>query len=239
MTFRYAGLEPVGVSAANVTVNGVDNPLFQNQDLIKVSAGGGGTVLVQIRDPTDTSNLAESQSITIAPLTSLTINGGAGADTVRFTSSVNLGAASLTVHAESIVLDPGITLTAGDILLDASASLGTLGTPDTGLAPTVNASIDDNGANIIGHDITFHAGATLISSITNSCRSFRSSRSSPVLPPRSRYAGTRRSRLRATSSRTRSRRSIRPRSRMQCRRGRRGRPRQPGDQQHRAEPSLR
>src|SRR5581483_10409644 len=114
--FRYAGLEPIDISAANVTFNGADvtgSTEAGDKDLIKVSPGSSGSIQIQDRDPTDTFDLAEVHTFTISGTSSVTINGGHDTDTVRFTGDYNVPNSNLTVNAEHIKVDPGVTIDVG------------------------------------------------------------------------------------------------------------------------------
>ena len=137
-TIRYTGLEPVDISAANVVFNGADiggNTETLDKDLIKVGPGSSGTIQILDRDPTDTTDLAEAHTFTIAGTSSLTINGGLGTDTVEFTGDYLVPNSSLTVNAEHIKVDPGVTINVGT---------------SSGNDITFNAVYKDNGLSLLG-----------------------------------------------------------------------------------------
>ncbi|MGH8663839.1 MAG: beta strand repeat-containing protein, partial [Burkholderiales bacterium] len=97
----------------------------------------------------------------------LIVNGEAGKDEVTITGSIGLSGNPLTINAETINVDPGVTVTAGDIALNALATVGSLATPDTLPLANVAAAIDIDGASLTGDDIALTATASLVSDLTN------------------------------------------------------------------------
>src|SRR6266496_1826707 len=70
---HYAGLEPISISAGNVTINGADlsgtTTEIGDKDLFKVSMNGAGTSIeVKDFDPTGTFELTESHSVSLSGL---------------------------------------------------------------------------------------------------------------------------------------------------------------------------
>src|SRR5262245_56359528 len=111
----------------------------------------------------DTDRL-EIQALTLNA--ALIVNGEAGKDAVTVTGNMNLSGKSLIVNAEQIAINPGVTVMANDIALNAIATLGSAGTPDNLPLATAAALITVNGA-LSGHDVTLTAATTYISSLTN------------------------------------------------------------------------
>ncbi|HEX4526420.1 MAG TPA: hypothetical protein VH108_06715, partial [Gaiellaceae bacterium] len=158
--FKYAGLEPVSIGGpGNFTYNGADvgfsslhlNKEVLDKDLIVVQPDPGSpTTKIQIRDCVFTGcdgilpDQAESTSFTISGTTSLTINGGLGIDTVQFKGNYIVPNSDLTVNAEQIKVDPGVSI-----------CLGNLGSECTS-APTSHGNLNfnavdkDNGLSILG-----------------------------------------------------------------------------------------
>ena len=79
--------------------------------------------------------LAELSYFVIAGTTSVTINGGLGTDTVELTGSYLVPGSSLTVNAEHIKVDSGVTI-------DVGAAAGN--------DITLNAVYKDNGVSALG-----------------------------------------------------------------------------------------
>ena len=174
-TITYAGLEPVDLTASSVTVNGRDSSGDLKKDLMKVSLSGP-QIVIDDYDPTGTVNLdtlalSEHQVFTIAGTTSVTINGGAGIDTVEFLAAdYELSGISLTVNAETIKVDDGTTLNlgAGDLAFNAALvddGFSLLGITTTGLPD--DATIDLNNATIVAHNVSLTASSgTLKTSVS-------------------------------------------------------------------------
>jgi hypothetical protein len=154
--FRYAGLEPIDITATNVTFNGADigfNSLHTNKelldkDLIKVGADPSDSTKIQIGnfDPTGTVPLPTSEThfFTISGTQNVTINGGLGVDTVEFIGDYLVPNSNLTVNAEQIKVDPGVSIclgNAGDPCNLVPASNGDI---------TFNAVDKDNGISVFG-----------------------------------------------------------------------------------------
>ncbi|MFL6035275.1 MAG: beta strand repeat-containing protein, partial [Gaiellaceae bacterium] len=123
---HYAGLEPISISAGNVTIHGADlsgtTTEIGDKDLFKISMNGAGTSIeVKDFDPTGTFELSESHSVSLSGLSTLTINGGLGGDTVQFTGNVTAPGVTLNVNAETIKVDANVKIDvgSGDINLSA------------------------------------------------------------------------------------------------------------------------
>ena len=155
----YAGLEPVSISAPNVTINGSDfgfNALSSNRevldkDLIKIGPGSTpGTIEVGDFDPTGTVNygttfpLSETHNFTISGVQNVTINGGLGVDTVQFIGDYLVPNSNLTVIAEHIKVDPGVSICLGDTADPCHVA------PTSNGALNFNAVDKDNGLSILG-----------------------------------------------------------------------------------------
>src|SRR5689334_474115 len=97
----------------------------------------------------------------------LIVNGQAGKDEVTITGSMNLSGNPLNINAEQIKVNPGVQIDAGNINLNAIATQGSLGTPDTLPIANVAAGVTVNGATLNGNDITLTANAGLVSNVTN------------------------------------------------------------------------
>ena len=138
----YAGLEPIDVSGTDIVYNGADlggSTEFGDKDLIQVSPGAAaGTI--KIRDCVITGcdgilpDQAEVHTFTTAGTHSLTINGGLGGDTVEFTGDYVVAGSSLTVNAEHIKVDSGVTINVGTA---------------TGNDINFNAVFKDNGLSLL------------------------------------------------------------------------------------------
>ena len=159
----YSGLEPVDISATDVVFNGADlragAPRSRDKDLIKVGPGASGSVQILDRDPTDTTDLAEAHSFTISGTNSLTINGGLGTDTVEFTGDYLVPNSSLTVNAEHIKVDSGVTINVGtgDIKFNAvykDNGISLLGITTTIPVLGVDGLVDIDGATITGKTVS-------------------------------------------------------------------------------------
>ncbi|HTZ05978.1 MAG TPA: carbohydrate-binding protein, partial [Gaiellaceae bacterium] len=171
-TIAYAGLEPVHLSGASVTINGSDLTLG---DLMKVGPGSTpGTIEIDNFDSILTSlPLGEITTFTIAGTSSVTINGGDGGDTVEFIGNYQVPSSSLTVNAETIKVDSGVTIDVGsgvghDITFNA-ISKGN-GKSFVGLTSTllgVGASIDVDGATLNANNVDFEAVSGTLSTTVN------------------------------------------------------------------------
>src|SRR5262249_28063565 len=141
----YDGLEPVNVSAPILVINGADlggTTEVLDKDVLKVGACPNqdsslpfsspacpaGSIFVQnYEGPFALATIAEVHYFQIAGTTSVTINGGLGTDTVEFISDYIVPGSNLTVNAETIKVDAGVTVNVGT---------GSL---------TFNATTNDNG----------------------------------------------------------------------------------------------
>ena len=161
MLITYAGLEPITMSGTtSVVVDG-----SSSGDNLAVDLDGSN---IRVRTTTGT---AESVSFGV-PTVSLTINGGDGNDSVTFEESLSMPGADLTVNAETITVNSGVTITADDITFNASATdAGLLGgwvnelyeltfADDVVLADS-DAKIDLTGATLDGNNIALNATASL------------------------------------------------------------------------------
>ena len=169
VTIAYAGLEPVNATASSVTINGSDLTLG---DLMKVGPGGvAGTIEVHNFDSILTgTEIAEYTYFTISGTTAVTINGGDGGDTVEFTGNYAVPNSNLTVNAETIKVDSGVTIDVGtgDIAFNATSKGN--GKSLVGLTSTllgVDASIDVDGATLNAHNVDFEAVAGTLSTTVN------------------------------------------------------------------------
>ncbi|MBI84598.1 MAG: hypothetical protein CMJ81_15505, partial [Planctomycetaceae bacterium] len=97
----------------------------------------------------------------------LIVNGQGGRDEVTISGNMDLAGNPLSVNAEQITVNPGVTVTAGAINLNAVATLGTAITPDAFPVATVDAAVNINGADLVGSDILLTANTTLFSDVTN------------------------------------------------------------------------
>ena len=128
---EYDGLEPIVTpSAGNVEFNGTTG-----DDTIRVTSSGGQITI---------SGAGETTSFAI-PTVSLTINGGAGADTVTLASDLLLPGANLTVLAETITVSGGVTVSTRQVApggdLETALSTGPSGNIVlTGISVTVSRS---------------------------------------------------------------------------------------------------
>ena len=121
-----------------------------DKDIIQVQPDQSDSTKIQIRDCLITGcgnpifDQAEVTTFTITGTQSLTINGGLGIDTVHFTGNYLVPNSNLTVNAERIKVDPGVS-----ICLGAAAD-------PCNLAPTSKGDINfnavdkDNGLSILG-----------------------------------------------------------------------------------------
>ncbi len=167
----YAGLEPVTMSGATLVYNGADlggSTEVGDKDLIQVSPGASGTI--QIRDCliTGCSGLpdqAEIHTFTVSGTTSLTINGGLGGDTVEFTGDYLVPGSTLTVNAEHIKVDSGVTINVGTAVgndINFNAVFKDNGLSLLGLTTTIpglgdDALVDINNASLTGNKLNLTA----------------------------------------------------------------------------------
>ena len=118
------------------------------------------------------------QAVTLAA--DLIVNGQGGDDVV-----------TITGNAERITVDPGVTINADNILLNAVATVGGVVTPDTFPLANVAAAVNVDGASLSGASVTLSATATLVSSIGSPLPTCRSRRCWPTSRRRSRSRATR------------------------------------------------
>lgn len=161
----YAGLEPVDISAASVTINGADQSLLNEADFLKVTPKAAGEVQVQFRDPFDLIDIAELHWFTVAGTTDVTINGGDGRDIVRFEGTVHLGSASLTVNAEEIQVGGAVTTTGNVTLAAADTVSGGVGSGVTGCIVKALFSLITGGPGAGDGDIS----TTLVDNLGTHC----------------------------------------------------------------------
>ena len=130
VNLRYAGMEPFGVlQATNITVNGAadaaSSPVPQGDKFVispytdassptAACQTAGNCVRIDNFDGlTGLVPIAEFTYFVIAGTSSLTINGGAGSDKVEFKGDYLVTNSALTVNAESIKVDAGVTINVG------------------------------------------------------------------------------------------------------------------------------
>ncbi len=163
----YTGLEPVSLNFPDVVYNGADTGGSQqllDKDLIQVGPGASaGQIEIQDFDPTGTFPQAESTTFDVSSITSLTINGGRGTDTVEFTGNYVTPGASLTVNAETIKVDPGVTVDVGSSNINFNAviaddGLDSHGVDTTLLGDTASIAVGDSSNTSVGALLT---GATV------------------------------------------------------------------------------
>ncbi len=183
----YAGLEPIIdnliVADRVITTSDVNDQaeLFDNNDGTLTLAPVFPLLTfesVTFAKPTNslTINLGADLGIPFFPETldiqaltmsaALIVNGDAGNDQVTFSGGVNLGGNPLTVNAEHIIVNPGVTVIAGNIAFNAVASVGTLATPDTLPVAIVAADVTIAG-NLFGAHVSLIASSNLVSDVTN------------------------------------------------------------------------
>ena len=166
----YDGLEPIGYAVATIVFNGRDlggTTEFGSKDFLRVGACPTSTGFPPLPPPPDPAcpagniyvknfegpfgffEIAELQYFDVSASTSVTINGGLGTDKVIFEGNYVDQGASLTVNAEEIKVDAGVTVDVGT---------GTL---------TFNAATNDNGISLIGITTTIPVlGATALVDIS-------------------------------------------------------------------------
>jgi hypothetical protein len=166
----YSGLEPVNSGTATDVIFNLrdvdDDVVLQAVDVSTFRISGPGFETTDFGIPTG----------------SLTINGGGGEDSVTVTTSISMPGADLTINAESITVNPGITVTADSISLTASATddgtfdfsftellgldlgfdLSSLDLSiDEILFANPSATIDLSGAALVGSNITLSSESSL------------------------------------------------------------------------------
>ncbi|MBI3839031.1 MAG: hypothetical protein HY288_14015, partial [Planctomycetia bacterium] len=180
-TINYLNIEPItlGGTASDVviTLPAADQSatLTSSAGQVTLQSNNGGFETTTFPVPSTSLTVdmnSGNDTFALGPLdpgfnAALTVDGQAGVDAVTVMGNVSLAGHSLTVNAEQITVNPGVTVTAGDITLNATAAVGTLVTPDMLPLATVAAAVDINGANLAGNNITLTASATLVSSVTN------------------------------------------------------------------------
>ena len=143
----YGGLEPLGYFTGTVVINGRDlggSTELLDKDLLKVSPYLDGSVTpacaaagacIQVRNyegPLGLVEIAELSYFTVSTSSAVTINGGLGTDTVEFMGDFVDPGVNLTVNAEQIKVNSGVTVDVGG---------GDL---------TFNAETRDNGISLVG-----------------------------------------------------------------------------------------
>src|SRR5262249_50779123 len=88
--------------------------------------------------------LSETHNFTISGTQTVTINGGLGVDTVEFIGNYLVPNSNLTVNAEHIKVDPGVSVCVGDAGNECGAA------PTARGNITFNAVDKDNGISIFG-----------------------------------------------------------------------------------------
>ncbi|MEQ1826845.1 MAG: hypothetical protein ABL921_12900, partial [Pirellula sp.] len=96
----------------------------------------------------------------------LIVNGLVGNDQVTVSGNMSLSGNPLAINAEHIIVNPGVTVSAGNMSFNAVATVGSIGTPDTLPAALVTADITMSG-NLVGNNILLNASSTYISNVTN------------------------------------------------------------------------
>ena len=177
-TITYTGLEPITSAPMSFTFNGADaggSQQLLDKDLITVQPDPNVSGNILIRDCLITGcsgtipDLAESQSIATSGLTSLTINGGLGTDTVEFIGGYTALGSTLTVNAETIKVDPGaaINLGTGNIAFNAivaddgldSHGIDTTLTGDTATIAIGDPATPGQGGALTGGSVALTATA--------------------------------------------------------------------------------
>ncbi len=166
-SIAYTGLEPVHMTAPTVIINGADAAFLLKKDLLKIHPDGSGGIEVLDRDPTDTTNaylIAETQTFTISGVTDVTINGGEGVDTVEFDGDYNLPGTNLTVNAETIKVDPGVTVNVGTGTINFNAAARDNGFSVLGITTTIpvlgnDGAVDISSSQLMGGTVNLTAFA--------------------------------------------------------------------------------
>ncbi len=169
----YDGLEPV-------LFQGVPNVIIHGQD-----TGGGQPDDVMTVDQADATHIRvsssnggmESQVILTTGLTSLTILGQGGNDSVELTTDLDLKGASLTIKAETILVDAGTSLTGvEDVNMTATADDATTASHASrtasiqvrgNITATGDVAIDASVVNV-ATDTTNTAVSTITRSVSSS-----------------------------------------------------------------------
>ncbi|MES1247222.1 MAG: hypothetical protein ABUS54_06080, partial [Actinomycetota bacterium] len=160
-TITYTGMEPTDVTAPTVTINGADSSADLKKDKLSVTQSGG-TVTITDHDPLLDTSLAEDSTMTISSVGSLIINGGKGVDSVEFKNDITSSNLNLTVNAEHITVDSGVTLSLGTGDLAFNATYRDNGVSALGITTTllgVDPSITLDGAHLSAHNIDLEATA--------------------------------------------------------------------------------
>ena len=160
-SIAYAGLEPI---ANTGTATNVVFDLTSGDDHAIIEDPGTG---LQIRS---LNSSFETTAFTI-PSGSLTINGQGGADSVEVAADLILLGASLSINAETIAVDSGVTIdttgsSGADIILNAQAVTSGGEVPGTGLLADANSSITVTGATLTASGsigLTAHSQVTVTS----------------------------------------------------------------------------
>ena len=145
---RYAGLEPITNTG---TATNVVFELSAGNDAATLEANAGG---LRLFSPGGTFE----EVIFAIPSGSITINGGAGIDTVTISGALALLGAILTIHAERIVVAAGASITStADITLDAAAQNPGNSAPASG---ELLAEVIVNGTITTSGNVTISARTT-------------------------------------------------------------------------------
>ena len=155
----YDGLEPVDLTANNVIINGTDISLpppaptgiFVPEQLrVTPDPDHAGHIKVAIVDPFDIGiPLAEYFHFQISGTANVTINGGEGGDTVVFAGDYLVPNSNLTVNAETIKINEGVTINVGTGNIAFNATAKGNGTSLVGITSTL---LGVGGAIDIGVD---------------------------------------------------------------------------------------
>ncbi|MEJ2723027.1 MAG: LEPR-XLL domain-containing protein [Deltaproteobacteria bacterium] len=141
----YSGLEPIlsPIPADNIVFD-----LTEEDDQAIIEAASGS--MMQIMSASSIPTF-ETTSFSI-PSISLTINGDDGDDSVTVANDLIMPGADLTINAETITVDPGVTMStrqidaSGDPLIDSS-------TGDSGDITFTGETITvGSGSNLLAHD---------------------------------------------------------------------------------------
>ena len=187
-TITYAGLEPLALLSASVTINGTDlggSTELLDKDYLKVSPYSDAVSstaacqtagnCIQVENYAGPFGIgpaiAELSYFVIAGTTDVTINGGLGTDTVEFTGNYLVPNSKLTVNAEHIKVDSGLTIDVGsaagnDITFNAvykDNGISILGITTTIPILGVDPLVDIDGATINGNTINLTAFAGTLS----------------------------------------------------------------------------
>ncbi|MBN2061399.1 MAG: LEPR-XLL domain-containing protein, partial [Deltaproteobacteria bacterium] len=158
----YTGLEPV-LTNAGTSTDVVFN-MTGGDDSASLSSPTAGTLQI--------SGASFETTTFSIPTGSVTINGQDGNDSVTVTSSLDMPTTDLMINAESIKINSGMTVMAGDITFNASATdagllsgwvntLYELSFADDVVLADADARIDLTGATLNGNNITLNATSNL------------------------------------------------------------------------------